>query len=106
MGPIHYQWEKYQPSDGSWITPSNRVVNITSPELIFSVIREEDEGVYHCIVTNDDGSVVSDNATITVYGECSLLCMPFVLLYIVHNVPSSETQLGVYYLCANVFQSL
>ena len=34
------------------------------------MITEEDEGVYHCIVTNDDGSVVSDNATITVYGEC------------------------------------
>jgi len=44
-------------------------VNITSPKLIFSVITEEDEGVYHCIATNDDGSVESDNATITVYGE-------------------------------------
>ena len=30
---------------------------------------EEDEGIYHCVVTNPDGSVVSDNATITVYGE-------------------------------------
>ena len=30
---------------------------------------EEDEGVYHCVVTNDDGSVISDNATIRVYGE-------------------------------------
>jgi len=69
MGPIHYQWEKYQPSNGNWIKPSNKAVNITSPKLIFSVITEEDEGVYHCIVTNDDGSVVSDNATITVYGE-------------------------------------
>jgi len=72
MGPIHYQWEKYQPSDGSWMKPSNRAVNTTSSKLIFSVITEEDEGVYHCIVTNDDGSVVSDNATITVYGECSV----------------------------------
>ena len=69
MGHIHYQWEKYQPSDGSWINPSYRVVNITSRKLIFSVIREDDEGVYHCIVTNNDGSVVSDNATVTVYGE-------------------------------------
>ena len=72
MGPIHYQWEKYQPSDGSWIKAFSIVVNITSPKLIFSEIREEDEGVYHCIVTNDDGSVVSDNATIIVYGECSV----------------------------------
>jgi len=72
LGPIHYQWEKYLPSDRSWMRPSNRAVNITSPKLIFSLITEEDEGVYHCIVANDDGSVVSDNATITVYGECSI----------------------------------
>ena len=73
LGPIHYRWEKYQPSDGSWIRPSNRVVNITSPKLVFSVTKEEDEGVYHCIATNDDGSVVSDNATITVYGRCIII---------------------------------
>ena len=71
IGPIHYRWEKYQLSDGSWITPSNRALDITSSKLVFSVVTEEDEGVYHCIVTNDDGSVVSDNATITVYGEYS-----------------------------------
>ncbi|XP_065918890.1 cell adhesion molecule DSCAM-like [Dysidea avara] len=68
IGPISYKWEKYQPSNDSWIRPSDRVVNITSTKLIFTVIMEEDEGIYHCVVTNDDGSVVSDNATITVYG--------------------------------------
>jgi len=36
-----------------------------------TVIMEEDEGVNHCVVINHDGSVVSDNATITVYGECA-----------------------------------
>ena len=61
LGPFHYQWEKHQPSDGSWMTPSTRVVNIASPNLTFSVITEKDEGVYR--------RVVSDNATITVYGE-------------------------------------
>ena len=69
MGPILYKWEKYQSSSNSWIRPSYRAVNITSSKLIFSLITEEDEGVYHCVVTNDDGSVISDNATITVYGE-------------------------------------
>ena len=44
---------------------------IPSTKLIFTVIMEEDEGIYHCVVTNHDGSVVSDNATITVYGECA-----------------------------------
>ena len=75
IGPISYKWEKYQPSSDSWIRPSDRAVNITSTKLIFTVIMEEDEGIYHCVVANDDGSVVSDNATITVYGEC----------YCIHN---------------------
>ena len=44
-------------------------MNITSPNLTFSVITEEDEGVYRCVVTNNDGSVISDNATVRVYGE-------------------------------------
>ena len=76
MGPISYQWEKYQSSNKSWINPTHGVINSTSPELVFDKISEEDEGIYHCIVTNDDGSVVSDNATITVYGK---------LLYISYN---------------------
>ena len=71
-GPIYYQWEKYNTFNNSWISPSHRVVNIASPDLKFSVIREEDEGVYRCIVTNDDGSVISDNATVHVYGKCSV----------------------------------
>ena len=68
IGPIHYQWEKYQSFNDSWVTPVNRVDNGTSPNLKFNKVSEEDEGIYHCIITNDDGSVVSNNATITVYG--------------------------------------
>ena len=70
MGHIYFKWEKYHTVNSSWIKPSHRAVNITSPNLEFSVIKEEeDEGVYHCIITNDDGSVISDNATILVYGK-------------------------------------
>ena len=73
MGPISYQWEKYQPFSNSWIRPPSRVVSVTSSKLIFSVITGKDEGTYRCIVTNDDDdSIVSDNATITVYGELQL----------------------------------
>ena len=72
MGPIYYQWEKYNTFNSSWISPSHRAVNITSPDLKFSVVREEDEGIYRCIVTNDDGSVISDNATVHVYGKYSV----------------------------------
>jgi len=81
MGPISYQWEKYQSFSNSWIRPSSRVVSVTSSKLIFSKITEEDEGTYHCIVTNDDGRVVSDNVNITVYGELEILNLEvFILL--------------------------
>ena len=69
ISPIHYQWEKYHLFNNSWINPSHRAINITSPNLKYSVITEEDEGVYRCVVTNNDGSVISDNATVCVYGE-------------------------------------
>ena len=66
VGPLHFQWEIYQTKINSWIEPSQRVMNITLPNLEFSSITEEDEGVYHCIITNDDGSIISDNATINI----------------------------------------
>ena len=69
IGSIHYQWEKYHFFNNSWISPSHRAGNITSPSLTFSVITEEDEGVYRCVVSSTDGSVISDNATVHVYGE-------------------------------------
>ena len=69
IGSIHYQWEKYHLFNNSWIRPSQRAVNITSPNLAFSVITEEDEGVYHCVVTSNDDSIISDNATVRVYGK-------------------------------------
>lgn len=69
VGPIFYEWQKYDQFTNSWISPSSRAVNVTSPNLTFSVITEEDEGTYHCVVTNDDGSIVSDEVNITVYGK-------------------------------------
>ena len=89
MSPIYYQWEKYNSSNNSWISPSHRAVNITSPDLKFSVIREEYEGVYRCIVTNDDGSVTSDNATVHVYGECFALAKSFNITCM-HNIHRSS----------------
>ena len=69
IGPFYYQWKKYDSYNDSWIKPSNRANNVTSSELIFSEVIEEDEGIYRCVVTNDEGSVLSNNATITVYGK-------------------------------------
>ena len=69
--PFYYQWDRYHLLSDSWIKPSHRAVDITSPNLKFSIITEEDEGAYRCIVTNDDGNVISDSATVFVYGEYS-----------------------------------
>ena len=48
-------------------------MNVASPDLVFNVITEEDEGIYHCIVTNIDGSISTNNATITLYSKESFL---------------------------------
>ena len=68
-GRIHYLWEKYYPLNNSWIKPSDRVVNVTSRYLNFSLITEEDEGVYHCVAINEDDQIPSKNSSIIVYGE-------------------------------------
>lgn len=75
--PIIYKWEKYQSSTDNWIVPSHRAVDVTSPKLIFSVITEEDEGIYRCVATNDDGVAKSGNATLTVFGEYSTCTQVF-----------------------------
>ena len=72
MGPIHVKWEKYDSLNNSWMSPSHRASSILSFDLKFSVITEDDEGIYRCVVTNNDGRAVSDNATIHVYGKCSV----------------------------------
>ena len=69
VGQIEYLWQKYNPLTENWDPVSSRAVNDTLTTLNFSVITEEDQGMYHCIVTNYDGSVTSDNVTITVFGR-------------------------------------
>ena len=69
VGHIYYLWQKYQTVTGKWAPLSNRAINDMSPYLNFSVITEEDQGIYHCIVTNYDGSITSDNVTVTVFGR-------------------------------------
>ena len=74
IGPIYYQWQKYDLFSNSWISPSSRAENITSPNLTFTIITEEDEGLYRCIASNDDGDVFSDYANVTVYGKDIAIC--------------------------------
>ena len=69
LEPLMYLWQMYQSTNESWKKPSVRAVNITSPKLVFSKPTEEDEGIYRCIVFSEDDHVISNNATITLYGE-------------------------------------
>lgn len=69
VGHLYYLWQKYDALNKSWVLLSSTIVNNTSPKLNFSIVTEEDQGVYHCTVINYDGSVISNNATITVYGK-------------------------------------
>ena len=56
---IIYQWVK----DGTVVSDANsRILRITN-------ITESDEGMYRCVVSNKDGMVESNPATVTVYGE-------------------------------------
>ena len=81
LEPLTYFWQMYQSSNDSWTRPSVRAVNITSSQLLFSKLTEEDEGIYRCIVFSDDGNVLSDNATITLYGEFQYFvpCLQYVI---------------------------
>ena len=69
LEPLNYLWQMYQSTNDSWTKPSIRAVNVTLPKLVFSKFTEEDEGIYRCIVFSDDDYVISDNATITLYGK-------------------------------------
>ena len=70
---MYYKWEKYDSFSDSWIPPSSRAENIKSVNLTFSVITDEDQGIYRCIVSNDDGHVISYDANIIVYGKLSFI---------------------------------
>ena len=74
-GSIQYHWEKYELSSDTWKSLSHQAY-ATSQNLTFSNISEDDEGIYRCVATNDDGSTESNNATVTVYGEyCVCTCI-------------------------------
>ena len=80
VGHIYYLWQIYDSYSDSWISVSSRAVNDTSPTLNFKVITEEDQGIYHCVVTNYDGSVTSDNVTIAMFGK--ILVKIYTIMYI------------------------
>ena len=58
-----YSWERS--SGSSWTTVGNNSTSCTTDKTLAI-----GQYIYRCKVTNDAGSVVSNNATVNVYGEC------------------------------------
>lgn len=72
--PFTFQWQKGTTNVG---TP------VTQPSGTFSLTvqgQTTNAGAYHCIVTNADGSVTSNDATVTVYSSGTVLMTPVDLL--------------------------
>ena len=70
--PITFHWQKLI-NNTWWPLPSGTslvVENTTFSSTIRSIfIQQSDEGSYRCIASNSAGTSISDDATITVYGE-------------------------------------
>ena len=66
LGILVYYWERH--SGSSWTTVSNDNTTSYTTDTTLAIRRY----MYRCRVSNDAGSVVSNNAVVNVYGECCL----------------------------------
>ena len=55
-----------------WIKDDTVISGSTSRRLRFTNIQESNEGAYKCRASNKGGMVVSNPATVTVYGELAV----------------------------------
>ena len=62
-GSLVYSWERY--SSSSWTTVSNDSTTSYTTDTTLAI----GQYMYRCRVSNDAGSVVSNNAIVNVYGE-------------------------------------
>ena len=62
-GPLVYSWERS--SGSSWTTVSNDNTTSYTTDTTLAI----GQYMYRCRVSNDAGSVVSNNAIVNVYGE-------------------------------------
>ena len=63
LGTLVYSWERS--SGSSWTTVSND----NTPSYTTDTTLDIGQYMYRCRVSNDAGSVVSNNAIVNVYGE-------------------------------------
>ena len=62
LGTLVYSWERN--SSSAWTIVSNNNTSYTTDTTLAI-----EQYIYRCRVANEAGSVVSDNATVNVYGE-------------------------------------
>ena len=65
-GSLVYSWQRSSGSSSSWTTVSNNNTTSYTTDITLAIGRY----MYRCNVSNEDGSVVSNNAIVNVYGEC------------------------------------
>ena len=63
VGTVVYSWERS--SGSNWTTVSNDNTTSYTTDTTLAI----GQYMYRCRVSNDAGSVVSDNAIVNVYGE-------------------------------------
>lgn len=59
--PMSYQWQK-QAADGSFAS----IAGATATPYVIAAAAVSDAGVYRCVVSNNFGTVVSNNAALSV----------------------------------------
>lgn len=77
IAPVTFHWQKLinntwepLPSNTSLVVENTMISNTTFTSTITSInISQSDEGSYRCIANNSAGINISNDATITVYGE-------------------------------------
>ena len=100
-GTLRYSWE-ISSNGSSWTTVSD--VNTTS--YVTNTSLHIGQYMYRCNVSNEAGSVVSDNATVIVYGEC-LFLLPYyskTLCWYVFlaKMPNTIKQVRRHYVITNI----
>ena len=64
-GTLVYSWERSSASSNNWTTVSNGSTKSYTTDTTLAI----GQYMYRCRVSNDAGSVVSNNAIVNVYGE-------------------------------------
>jgi len=65
LGTLVYSWERSSGGRSKWLTVSNNNTTSYSINTTLTIGKY----IYRCRVRNEAGSVVSNNATVNVYGE-------------------------------------